>query len=116
MTYKDFYTLLGEAINSADLDMYIAECGTSVIFDQDPDGEAPDYNAVVADLTNIWNLAHMSIKDIIKAADLNQSDLTRRFYIPLRTVQHWVAGTRACPVYTKIMIADLLGLITVERT
>lgn len=116
MTYSDFYTLLGEAVSSADLDIYIAEYGTSVIFDPDPDGEAPDYSAVIADLTNIWNLAHMSIKEIIKAADINQSDLARRFCIPLRTVQHWVAGTRDCPVYTKLMIADLLGLIKVNRT
>ena len=116
MTYASFYSLLGEALESASLEMFVAELGTSHIFAPDPDSDFdPDYDAIVSDLTNIWEIAHMSIADMIAAANLNQTSFSRRFCMPLRTVQAWALGERECPIYTRLMIADLLGLITVER-
>lgn len=116
MTYSDFILLFREALDAKSYDMFVAECGTSIIFDPDPDAEiGPDFDKVVSDLTNIWEISHMSIADVISASGLSQTAFARRFLIPLRTVQAWALGERECPIYTKLMIADLLGLITVER-
>ena len=116
MTYKDFYTLLGEAAQTGSKETYIAEWATSSLFDPDPDGPGPDYDVVVAELGNIWDLAHMTVRDLLGAAGLTQTALAARFCIPLRTVQNWSTGARECPIYVRLMMADLLGLVTVERS
>ena len=36
----------------------------------------------------------MSINEILTAANISQSELSRRFGIPLRTVQNWAEGKR----------------------
>lgn len=115
MTYSDYNSLLCEALDAKSYEMFVAECGTSIIFDPDPDSDGPDFDKVVSDLTNIWDVAHMGIADVISASNLSQTAFARRFFIPLRTAQAWALGERECPIYTKLMIADLLGLITVER-
>lgn len=115
LTYEDYYYLFGEALDHKSLDMFVAEYATSIIFDPGPDSEGPDYDKVVSDLTNIWDISHMSIADVISASNLCQTAFARRFLIPLRTVQAWALGERECPIYTKLMLADLLGLVTVDR-
>ncbi len=37
--------------------------------------------------------------EILKKYKLTQSEFSRRFDIPLRTVQNWVAGVRVPPNY-----------------
>lgn len=41
----------------------------------------------------------MTIKELCTRSGMNQSQFARYFGIPLRTVQHWHEGTRACPPY-----------------
>ena len=36
----------------------------------------------------------MTINDLLTTYHLTQTELSRRFDIPLRTVQHWCNGTR----------------------
>lgn len=115
MKHEHFYLLVDEAQAQPDLDTYVAEWGTSSLFLPDPDDPAPDYNQIVADLTNIHSIAHMDIKALVQASGLTQTALARRFDIPLRTLQGWCSGSRQCPPYVKLMMADLLGLITVHR-
>lgn len=39
------------------------------------------------------------LKDLLKKYKLTQTEFSRRFDIPLRTVQNWVAGARVPPDY-----------------
>lgn len=106
----DYNTLLGGAMESPDMDTYITEWGTSSIFYPDPDDPGPEVQEVVDTLTRIWEVAHITIKDLVAAAGGKMTRLSARFGIPYRTVQGWVAGERQCPTYVLRMMAELLGL------
>ena len=44
-------------------------------------------------------MTKISVKDLIKAADMTQTEFSKYFGIPLRTVQNWCGGQRQCPDY-----------------
>ena len=50
----------------------------------------------------------MTIKEICQKYNLGQTALSRRFGIPLRTVQQWYAGDRNPPPYVVDMITEIL--------
>ena len=51
-----------------------------------------------------------TIKDICTEYGLGQTDLARRFGIPIRTVQNWYAGVRIPPEYVVSMMDELLRI------
>lgn len=112
----DYNTLLGGAMESPDMDTYIAEWGTSSIFYPDPDDPGPEVQEVVDTLTRIWEVAHITIKDLVAAAGGKMTHLASRFGIPYRTIQDWASGQRQCPGYTLRMMAELLGLAKAQVT
>lgn len=50
----------------------------------------------------------MTIKEICEKYGYNQTELAKRFGIPLRTVQEWHGGRRTPPEYVVNMIIALL--------
>lgn len=50
----------------------------------------------------------MTIKEICEKYGIGQTELARRFDIPLRTVQGWYLGERKPPSYVPGMIVELL--------
>lgn len=52
----------------------------------------------------------MTVREILKAADMTQKELSERFQIPRRTVEDWSRGARTCPPYVRRMMQELLGL------
>lgn len=63
------------------------------------------------DLENIWNVAHMSVKDICKEAGQTQRQLATRFCIPKRTIEDWCWGVSKCSDYTRLIMAECLGTL-----
>lgn len=51
-----------------------------------------------------------TVKDLCQEYGLKQTELARRFGIPLRTVQGWYLGERMPPDYVLKMMAELLSL------
>lgn len=51
----------------------------------------------------------MTIKDICTKYAISQTELSRRYNIPLRSIQNWHAGTRQPPEYLVKMIDTLLS-------
>ena len=49
-----------------------------------------------------------TIKDLCAFYEITQTELARRFEIPLRTVQDWHAGRRTPPAYVAVMLEELL--------
>lgn len=49
-----------------------------------------------------------TVKDLCEFYEVSQSELARRFEIPLRTVQDWHAGRRTPPAYVALMLEELL--------
>ena len=48
------------------------------------------------------------IKTLVKSSGMTQTAFAKRFGIPLRTLQHWIAGDRECPKYVIAMLSELL--------
>lgn len=118
MKNRDFYALFVAAESEPEEDLYIAEWSASSIFSLDPDAPDPDIDAVVRDLREIWRAAHMSVRDIRKAAGLTQAELAAHFGIPARTVQNWESASpsaaRSCAPYIRLMMAEALDIVHIE--
>lgn len=47
----------------------------------------------------------MVFKELRQLSGMNQTQMGKYFGIPLRTIQHWEAGTRNCPEYLLDLMA-----------
>lgn len=112
--YHDFYVLFGVATKEQDRERYIAEWSGSSIFY--PDADSQDINADdLADaLGNIWDVAHLTTRDIRQHLGLTQAAFAERFCIPRRTVEGWDYG-HAAPRYIVLALAELSGMLHVDR-
>lgn len=112
--YHDFYVLFGVATKEQDRERYIAEWSGSSIFY--PDADSQDINADdLADaLGNIWDVAHLTVRDIRQHLGLTQAAFAERFCIPRRTVEGWDYG-HAAPRYIVLALAELSGMLHVDR-
>lgn len=115
MTDKDFYTLFGAANEEQDKDRYIAEWSSSDIFYPDPEEEGPSFDEVAAILQNIWDVAHMTVKDIRETTGLTQAEYAIHFCISRRTIENWESNYRNCADYVRLMMAESLGLLDIKR-
>lgn len=111
MTYETYRDLITAALTAENEEMFISAPGWADWMDEYGD----DTDRLVSDMCNIYQVSHMTMLDLLSASGLTKAAFSRRFLIPLRTVENWVSGIRPCPIYVRLMIADLLGLVTVER-
>ena len=111
MTYEAYRDLITAALTAESEEMFISAPGWADWMDEYGD----DTDRLVSDMCNIYQVSHMTMLDLLSASGLTKAAFSRRFLIPLRTVENWVSGIRPCPIYVRLMIADLLGLVTVER-
>lgn len=70
-----------------------------------------DLDAEKARLSRIWELAHLSMKELILLAGLSQTAFAKGAGIPLRTVQNWYGGIRECPAYVRFLLAEHYKLL-----
>ena len=110
MTEKQLALALAEARNYTDPDAFVSDLLLSSDFLPEEEDAAPDLS-LAEDLRQIWTIAAAPFKDLLARMGLNQSACSRRFGVPLRTVQGWALGERECPVYVRRMMAELVGLI-----
>lgn len=101
-----------EAASYADVDAFVSDLLTSSAFlDLNDEAAQPDLSEIDA-LRTIWTVVRAPFRELLAAMQLSQSACSRRFWIPLRTVQGWAGETRACPPYVRLMMAELTGLLT----
>ena len=89
---NEFFNLWKAALKEPDRAKYLRQWGTN------------------ENASCIWDTAHMELADIRKIAGMSQAEFAQRFCISRRTVEGWEGHSR-CPDHTKLMIAELLGLI-----
>lgn len=77
----------------------------------DDAAECIDLDAEKARLSRIWDLAHLSMKELILLAGLSQTAFAKGAGIPLRTVQNWYGGVRECPAYVRFLLAEHYKLL-----
>lgn len=70
-----------------------------------------DLDAEKEKLSSIWDLVHLSMRELVARTGLSQTSFAKRTGIPLRTVQNWCVGARDCPAYVRFLLAEHYGLI-----
>lgn len=109
MKYELFTTLYQEALEYDDLEMRIAERGWQDWMDNFNSDQLGNI------LTTIYNLSHMSIKEMRESEKMSRAQFSRIYNIPIRTLENWDAETRKMTSYDKMLIAytffmdDFLG-------
>lgn len=76
----------------------------------DADG-CVDLDAEKRRLAQIWDVAHMTMKEIVDASGLSQTAFAKQAGVPRRTVQDWCGEKRACPAYVRFLLAEHYGLL-----
>nr|DAK60116.1 MAG TPA: hypothetical protein [Caudoviricetes sp.] len=70
-----------------------------------------DLDAEKEKLSSIWDLAHLSMRELVSRTSLSQTTFAKQAGIPLRTVQDWCGEKRACPAYVRFLLAEHYRLI-----
>ena len=85
------------------LDMESADAYIAVIDDSDDP-------VCIGEIHQDDFLISKSIKEICKIMGMSQNAMADSFSIPRRTFGNWCTGERKCPMYTKVMMIELLSL------
>lgn len=70
-----------------------------------------DLDAEKRRLAQIWDVAHMTMKEIVDASGLSQTAFAKQAGVPRRTVQDWCGEKRACPAYVRFLLAEHYNLL-----
>lgn len=70
-----------------------------------------DLDAEKARLSTIWDVAHLSMRELVARTGLSQTAFAKGAGIPLRTVQGWCGEERACPMYVRFLLAEHYKLL-----
>ena len=76
----------------------------------DADG-CVDLDAEKERLSRIWELTHLSMREMVACTGLSQTAFAKQVGIPLRTVQDWCGEKRACPAYVRFLLAEHYNLL-----
>lgn len=112
MTSKQIYHFFGEAGSYTDPDAYASDVALSLLAPDDPDQKVD--MALFGQLRALWHVANDPFRDLLEIMGLNQSQCSRRFCIPLRTVQDWAGERRSSPPYVRLMMAELTGIVSLR--
>lgn len=108
MTDKQFNILWGEALSVSDRDAFISDAALSSVWDDTVSTEISADR--VNQLGQLWDTAHLTIKDIRTAIGLSQAAFAQRFCIPRRSIENWESGASTCPDYLRLLLALATGL------
>lgn len=109
MTINQYHLALTEIENYTDRDAFVSDLSLSSAFPEDA-----DLSVTASELVLIWDAYHMTIRDMRTAAGLSRMDFSRRFCIPIRTIENWECtgqNYRECPVYVRLLIAEAIGMM-----
>lgn len=109
MTDNQIYQLYGEAANYTDPNAFASDTAISLLAPDDPGRKVN--MALFKQLRNLWHVANDPFRSLLERMGLSQSECSRRFCVPLRTVQGWALGERSCLPYVRLMMAELTGIV-----
>ena len=108
MTIKQYRTCATEAQNYTDREAYISDLALSSMWGDGPEDEIPQDR--IAQLGHIYDAVHRSVKDIAAEAGISARKLAIRFCIPQSTLENWCMGVNKCPLYTRLLLQESLGI------
>ena len=108
MTDKLFSELYTAALAADDKAAYVSDRAISSAWGDNLASDIPPER--INQLEGIWDVAHLSFRDIRHHLGLTQVEFSRRYCIPCRTIGNWETGDRACPPYLRLLLAESAGL------
>ena len=108
MTHKQYAICVAETSNYDSLQSYVSDMISSSIWGDAPGEPIPPER--LDQLRSIYAAASRTVREIVTAAGMTQAAVTVRLCIPRRTLQDWCRGVRECPLYTRLMIQQCLGI------
>lgn len=108
MTDVQFREVFSGALDSADRDAFVSDWALSSIWGDAPDSDIPA--ARIDEIGRVWDVAHMTIRDIRQQTGLSQVKFAERYCIPRRSVEDWESGARTCPAYLRLLLAQVAGV------
>lgn len=110
MTDAQFAACVREAPAYDDIDAYISDLALSSIWG---DAEFADIPAARIDqLRAIYAAVNRPVCAIVTASGLSQAAFAKRYCIPRRTVEDWCRGIAQCPLYTRLLLQRVEGLLS----
>lgn len=109
MTDKQFSAAFTAALSTPDRDAFVSDWALSSLF-AGADEAAPVDPALVEELGQVWDVAHLSVSDIRAATGLSQRAFAFRHCIPRRTYEDWESGANVCAPYMILLLAQAEGL------
>lgn len=107
MTSKQITLAAQEAPNYSDPDAFVSDMLLSAAFLPPEDETAEPDMSLAPALRTIWTAVNGRFAELLTALGLAQTECSRRFRVPLRTVQGWKLGERECPLYIRLMMVEL---------
>lgn len=108
MTDKQFGQMFADANNINNRDAFVSDWALSSMWGDAPGDDIPADR--IDAIGHIWDLAHMSVSDIVAASGSSITDFAAAYAIPYSTLQHWRAGTNACPPYIRLLLMRSIGI------
>lgn len=109
MTDKQFNAAFQAALSTPDRDAFVSDWSLFSLFARADEADPVD-PALVEELWQVWDVAHLSVSDIRAATGLSQRAFAERHCIPCRTIEDWERGARSCPAYLRLLLAQAEGL------
>lgn len=104
--YKQFSLLWHKAISTESRDDFVSGCACPNSADV-PDSVAPEDRDRI--LGELWDVAHMSVREIRVFSGFSQQAFSDFFCIPRRTLEDWEGSRRSCPDYLRLLLAQAVG-------
>lgn len=108
----DFAMIWGDALQTADRDQYISDWSLSSIWGDDLEDDIPAERIEMLGL--LWDIAHMSTKEMRARTGVSQRKFADAFGIPARSIENWEGGQRDATDYNRLLIAHALGIIDLD--
>lgn len=109
MTCKTYYQLVKAANESDEKDAYLSKWALSDIWGAERPNDA-EWMQRIETLGRIWDAVHLTIREIRAATGLSQVKFGQRFAISNRNIENWEAAVNVCPLYTRLLLAQAVGL------
>lgn len=110
MTPNQFNFCVQNAMDFTDPDAYVSDLSLSTIWgDKDGISDA----SIRFALRSIYTAVNRTPKEIVAASGLSQAAFAERYCIPKRTVENWCSGARECPIYTRLLLQRVEGLLKI---
>lgn len=101
---------VSEAVNYTDADAFVSDMLLSSAFLPGDETEAAPDLTQAEELRRLWMVVAAPFRQLLGELGMTQSSCARRWCIPLRTVQGWALGETRCPVYVRLMMAEICGV------